>query len=89
MCLPQPKMPDFSAQMKAQQEELAKQRQADAEAERDASMRRASADAKRMQRRRRGRATLISRSGGSGSLGILDYTPTSAGLRPLGEGTLT
>jgi hypothetical protein len=88
MCLPKPKMPDFNAQMKAQQEELAKQRQADAEAERDATMRKARADAKRLQKRRRGRSTLISRTGGSGSLGILDYTPTTAGLRPLGEGTL-
>jgi hypothetical protein len=51
-------------------------------------MRKASADAKRLQKRRRGRSTLISRTGGSGSLGILDYTPTTAGLRPLGEGTL-
>ena len=46
-------------------------------------MKKAAAEAKRQQRRRRGRASLISRTGGSGSLGILDYTPTASGLRPL------
>ena len=92
MCLPKPKMPDYSAQMKAQQEALqaqkqeqAEQQQSEAEKKRDADMKKAAAEAKRQQRRRRGRASLISRTGGSGSLGILDYTPTASGLRPLGE----
>ena len=87
--MPSPKMPDMSAQIKAQQDALKAEREADQLAQRDAEMKQAAAEAKRQQRRRRGRATLISRSGGSGSLGILDYTPTTAGLRPLGEGTLT
>ena len=43
-------------------------------------------EAKKAQRKRRGRASLINRVGGSGSLGILDTVKTtSSGLRPLGE----
>ena len=75
----------MSAQMKAQQDALAKQRQQESDAQRNAEMQQASVEAKRQQRRRRGRASLISRKGASGTLGILDYTPTASGLRPLGE----
>ncbi len=52
-------------------------------------MKQAAAEAKRQQRKRRGRASLITRSGGSGSLGILDanVAPSYTGLKPLGSGT--
>ena len=83
MCFPTPKMPDVSAQIKAQQEALSKQKEEEQLAQRNAEMAQASATAKRL---RRGRASLITRSGGTGSLGILNETPTSTGmLRPLGE----
>ena len=86
MCFPTPKMPDVSAQIKAQQEAVSKQKAEEQLAQRNAEMAQASATAKRLQRRRRGRASLITRSGGTGSLGILNETPTSTGmLRPLGE----
>jgi len=86
MCFPTPKTPDVSAQIKAQQEALSKQKEEEQLAQRNAEMAQASATAKRLQRRRRGRASLITRSGGTGSLGILNETPTSTGmLRPLGE----
>jgi len=51
-------------------------------------MKAAAAEAKRQQRKRRGRASLITRAGGSGSLGILDETvaPSYTGLKPLGSG---
>lgn len=92
MCLPKVRQPDFSAQMEAQQNALAEEKkerekaqQAEAEKQRDAEMKKAAAEAKRQMKKRRGRTSLISRTGGSRSLGILDYTPTSSGLRPLGE----
>ena len=89
MCLPSPKMPDMSAQIKAQQDALKAEREADQLAQRDAEMKQAAAEAKRQQRRRRGRASLITRAGGSGSLGILDadVMPSYTGLKPLGSGT--
>ena len=89
MCLPSPKMPDMSAQIKAQQDALKAEREADQLAQRDAEMKQAAAEAKRQQRRRRGRASLITRAGGSGSLGILDanVVPSYTGLKPLGSGT--
>ena len=89
MCLPSPKMPDMSAQIKAQQDALKEQRESDLLAQRDAEMKQAAAEAKRQQRRRRGRASLITRAGGSGSLGILDanVVPSYTGLKPLGSGT--
>jgi len=86
MCLPSPKIPDMSAQMEAQQKALREQQEAESKKQRDAEMRQAADEARKAQRKRRGRASLISRSGGSGSLGILDnVTRTSSGLRPLGE----
>ena len=88
MCLPSPKMPDMSAQIKAQQDALKEQRESDLLAQRDSEMKQAAAEAKRQQRRRRGRASLITRAGASGSLGILDdATPSYTGLKPLGSGT--
>ncbi len=88
MCMPSPKMPDMSAQIKAQQDALKAEREAEQLAQRDSEMKQAAAEAKRQQRKRRGRASLISRSGGSGSLGILDdaTTPSYKGLKPLGSG---
>ena len=91
MCFPSPKMPDLSSQMKAQEEALKRQKK---EAEqkalnaRNAEMKIAAAEAKRQQKKRRGRASLITRVGGSGSLGILDnvVTPSYKGLKPLGTG---
>ena len=81
MCLPSPKIPDTSAQIKAQQDAL----KAEQESQEAKEMQQAKADALRQQKRRRGRASLITRSGGSGSLGILDDKPlASSGLRPLG-----
>jgi regulator of protease activity HflC (stomatin/prohibitin superfamily) len=82
-------MPDMSAQIKAQQDALKAEREADQLAQRDAEMKQAAAEAKRQQRRRRGRASLITRAGGSGSLGILDadVMPSYTGLKPLGSGT--
>jgi len=81
MCLPSPKIPDTSAQIEAQQKAL--QAEKDAAAAKDMAL--AAAEARRQQRKRRGRASLITRSGGSGSLGILDDTVVSAtGLKPLG-----
>ncbi len=86
MCLPTPKVPDFSAQMEAQQKALREQQEADAQKQRDNEMQIAANEAKKAQRKRRGRASLINRVGGSGSLGILDTVKTtSSGLRPLGE----
>ena len=89
MCMPSPKMPDMSAQIKAQQDALKAEREADQLAQRDAEMKQAATEAKRQQRRRRGRASLITRAGGSGSLGILDadVMPSYTGLKPLGSGT--
>ena len=59
------------------------QAEKDAAAAKDMAL--AAAEARRQQRKRRGRASLITRSGGSGSLGILDDTVVSAtGLKPLG-----
>ena len=72
MCMPSPKMPDMSAQMKAQQDALKEERESELLAQRDSEMKQAAAEAKRRQRKRRGRASLISRAGGSGSLGILE-----------------
>ena len=79
----------MSAQIKAQQDALKAEREADQLAQRDAEMKQAAAEAKRQQRRRRGRASLITRAGGSGSLGILDanVVPSYTGLTPLGSGT--
>ena len=79
----------MSAQIKAQQDALKAEREADQLAQRDAEMKQAAAEAKRQQRRRRGRASLITRAGGSGSLGILDadVMPSYTGLKPLGSGT--
>ena len=87
MCFPTPKMPDMSAQIKAQQDALKAQQEADALSIRNKEMKEAAAFAKRSQRKRRGRASLITRSGGSGSLGILDdkIQPSYTGLKPLGE----
>ena len=88
MCLPSPKIPDMSAQIKAQQDALKAEREAQQLAQRDSEMKAAAAEAKRQQRQRRGRASLITRAGGSGSLGILDETvaPSYTGLKPLGSG---
>ena len=89
MCLPSPKMPDMSAEIKAQQDALKAKNEADALAQRNSEMKIASAEAKRQQRKRRGRASLITRAGGSGSLGILDSAvlPSYTGLKPLGSNT--
>ena len=87
MCLPKPDMPDFSEQMEAQQKALKEKQATEAQAQLDAEMKKTALAAKKAQKKRQGRASLIRRTGGSGSLGILDYTPTAAGLRPLGEGT--
>ena len=89
MCLPSPKMPDMSAQRKAQQDALKAQREAEQLAQRDSEMKVAAAEAKRQQRKRRGRASLITRAGGMGSLGILDenIAPSYTGLKPLGSST--
>ena len=89
MCMPSPKMPDMSAQIKAQQDALKAEREAEQLEQRNTEMKQAAAEAKRQQRRRRGRASLITRAGGSGSLGILDanVVPTYTGLTPLGSGT--
>ena len=89
MCLPTPKMPDMSAQIKAQQDALKEEREAELTSQRNAEMKQAAAEAKRQQRKRRGRASLITRAGGSGSLGILDATvaPSYTGLKPLGSST--
>jgi len=89
MCMPSPKMPDMSAQMKAQQDALKEERESELLAQRDSEMKQAAAEAKRRQRKRRGRASLISRAGGSGSLGILENVtaPSYTGLKPLGTGT--
>tara|TARA_R110001632_G_scaffold6272_3_gene25473 strand:+ start:763 stop:1062 length:300 start_codon:yes stop_codon:yes gene_type:complete len=88
MCMPSPKMPDMSGQMKAQEDAI-KAQQAAALDERNAEMKKAAAEARRQQRKRRGRASLITRTGGSGNLGILDNSVTSSysGLKPLGSGT--
>ena len=79
----------MSAQIKAQQDALKAEKEASQLAQRDSEMKQAAAEAKRQQKRRRGRASLITRAGGSGSLGILDDTtvPSYTGLRPLGTGT--
>lgn len=89
MCMPSPKMPDMSAQIKAQQDALKAEREAEQLEQRNTEMKQAAAEAKRQQRRRRGRASLITRAGGSGSLGILDanVVPSYTGLTPLGSGT--
>ena len=89
MCMPSPKMPDMSAQIKAQQDALKAVREAEQLEQRNTEMKQAAAEAKRQQRRRRGRASLITRAGGSGSLGILDanVVPSYTGLTPLGSGT--
>ena len=89
MCMPSPKMPDMSAQIKAQQDALKAEREAEQLEQRNTEMKQAAAEAKRQQRRRRGRASLITRAGGSGSLGILDanVVPSYTGLKPLGSGT--
>ncbi len=87
--MPSPKMPDMSAQIKAQQDALKAEREAEQLEQRNTEMKQAAAEAKRQQRRRRGRASLITRAGGSGSLGILDanVVPSYTGLTPLGSGT--
>ena len=87
--MPSPKMPDMSAQIKAQQDALKAEREAEQLEQRNTEMKQAAAEAKRQQRRRRGRASLITRAGGSGSLGILDanVVPSYTGLKPLGSGT--
>ena len=87
--MPSPKMPDMSAQIKAQQDALKAEREAEQLEQRNTEMKQAAAEAKRQQRRRRGRARLITRAGGSGSLGILDanVVPSYTGLTPLGSGT--
>ena len=79
----------MSAQIKAQQDALKAEREAEQLEQRNTEMKQAAAEAKRQQRRRRGRASLITRSGGSGSLGILDanVVPSYTGLTPLGSGT--
>ena len=79
----------MSAQIKAQQDALKAEREAEQLAQRDSEMKQAAAEAKRQQRKRRGRASLITRSGGSGQLGILDanVVPSYTGLKPLGSGT--
>ena len=79
----------MSAQIKAQQDALKAEREAEQLAQRDSEMKQAAAEAKRQQRKRRGRASLITRSCGSGSLGILDanVVPSYTGLKPLGSGT--
>ena len=89
MCMPSPKMPDMSAQIKAQQDALKAEREAEQLEQRNTEMKQAAAEAKRQQRRRRGRASLITRAGGSGSLGILEanVVPSYTGLTPLGSGT--
>ena len=89
MCMPSPKMPDMSAQIKAQQDALKAEREAEQLEQRNTEMKQAAAEAKRQQRRRRGRASLITRAGGSGSLGILDanVVPSYTGLTSLGSGT--
>lgn len=89
MCLPSPKIPDTSAQIKAQQDALRKQQEADALEQRNKEMAAAAAEAKRDQRRRRGRASLISTRSGVDSLGILDMQVSSptTGLKPLGSST--
>ena len=89
MCMPSPKMPDMSAQIKAQQDALKAEREAEQLEQRNTEMKQAAAEAKRQQRRRRGRASLITRAGGSGSLGILDanVVPSYTGLTPLGSDT--
>ena len=89
MCMPSPKMPDMSAQIKAQQDALKAEREAEQLEQRNTEMKQAAAEAKRQQRRSRGRASLITRAGGSGSLGILDanVVPSYTGLTPLGSGT--
>ena len=48
MCFPTPKMPDVSAQIKAQQEALSKQKEEEQLAQRNAEMAQASATAKRL-----------------------------------------
>lgn len=76
----------MSAQISAQQEALKKQQEEEQLKQRNAEMAQAAAEAKRQQVRRRGRASLITRSGGVGSLGILDSaTGSTALLKPLGE----
>ena len=87
--MPSPKMPDMSAQIKAQQDALKAEREAEQLEQRNTEMKQAAAEAKRQQRKRRGRASLITRAGGSGSLGILDanVVPSYTGLTPLGSGT--
>ena len=79
----------MSAQIKAQQDALKAEREAEQLEQRNTEMKQAAAEAKRQQRRRRGRASLITRAGGSGSLGILDadVMPSYTGLKPLGSGT--
>ena len=79
----------MSAQIKAQQDALKAEREAEQLEQRNTEMKQAAAEAKRQQRRRRGRASLITRAGGSGSLGILDanVVPSYTGLTPLGRGT--
>ena len=79
----------MSAQIKAQQDALKAEREAEQLEQRNIEMKQAAAEAKRQQRRRRGRASLITRAGGSGSLGILDanVVPSYTGLTPLGSGT--
>ncbi len=79
----------MSAQIKAQQDALKAEREAEQLEQRNTEMKQAAAEAKRQQRRRRGRASLITRAGGSGSLGILDanVVPSYTGLTPLGSGT--
>ena len=62
MCMPSPKMPDMSAQIKAQQDALKAEREAEQLEQRNTEMKQAAAEAKRQQRRRRGRASLITRS---------------------------
>jgi len=85
MCMPTPKMPDMSSQMAAQEDAI-KAQEAKALQDRNDEMKVAAAEARRQQRKRRGRASLITRTGGSGNLGILDNTVSNSysGLKPLG-----
>ena len=78
----------MSAQIKAQQDALKAEKAASQLAQRDSELKQAAAEAQSQQRKRRGRASLITRSGGSGSLGILDESvaPSYSGLKPLGSG---
>ena len=75
----------MSSQMAAQEDAI-KAQEAKALQDRNDEMKVAAAEARRQQRKRRGRASLITRTGGSGNLGILDNTVSNSysGLKPLG-----